>query len=659
MAQYSVSGSEGSLAAGASADDESMDQFQILSLPGALHLDQRDGDPRQRSSKPRRRPEKIRTHRQRPALSFTPGGQIAAYPERPQSPAKNKEAVHSSQAMANLFLTASQLLSAKYNVVDSPTPREQAAGGKTQGRIKVSRAVRKNADRVKTAFELKYLWLERSMEMPDDMTQVLPGIDGVYNPLQTIRNRLTRVTLRHPPVQGMAFTLPCNAFSSHNTSKKKWKLLWAVEINEFIADIAWQRTNWRVIRGPDGKLRFVTSLPGDHSPMKRLSNKIYDKLHLDFSSEDELDSNMISLFTVQSKSKELLGRGLKENIKKKARRLYGLAQDLGSESEAEELQSSANSKSVESLSKIKFLHVSRVGTKEDASEHQLVNGLLPPTGHTVPGLSLNDGEIRPPAIVVDQTGTPSLASQSSMSRDDDLKLAVIDVPFSPAHMQLKLSNKIPISPAEKSTGKSLAGLKLDLNTNLVEAYRSNAYLKSVTVINNHYLQSVYPEIMTRVEAKVEGLSDQQLTQVLQLLSRVNTELLPARDELYRTLIDDTKEYIRMANDDYAARIDNLSTATDRAYGELNTSLLMDLRKTAEKIDSLSTRLFGARSTLSSLSQDTLGVSVPQRTYLHFLLENLIVVLLRLVWVVVNVLKVFYTIFYVFWKVGSIIYGLFR
>jgi len=92
-----------------------------------------------------------------------------------------------------------------------------------------------------------------------------PGIEGVFNPLQIMRDRRIRksegVSLRKGPFSKVK--LPSQTFSRH----KKPRLIWQINPYEYSGDLIWRRTHLNQLRKSNGKLwvskknRYIGSNP--------------------------------------------------------------------------------------------------------------------------------------------------------------------------------------------------------------------------------------------------------------------------------------------------------------------------------------------------------------------------------------------------------------
>ncbi|TID13288.1 hypothetical protein CANINC_004974 [Pichia inconspicua] len=123
--------------------------------------------------------------------------------------------------------------------------------------------IRNRAKHVSSYFETYYKYIEeyqRIHEVNDDGTPRYPGVDGIWNPLQIMRNR--RVRMRHGEKLSKVNSyeewrkvhVACKNFSKRERSR----LIWYVGLNEIVGDIRWREYNnrWLDMRDREGKRWF-------------------------------------------------------------------------------------------------------------------------------------------------------------------------------------------------------------------------------------------------------------------------------------------------------------------------------------------------------------------------------------------------------------------
>ncbi|KAL3235129.1 hypothetical protein RNJ44_02917 [Nakaseomyces bracarensis] len=126
------------------------------------------------------------------------------------------------------------------------------------GQVKpISRSTRLKADRVRIYLDYYYSILERSI-MVDSSEHVHSGVEGVYNPLQVIRNRKLKKKNNDMPVRELGISkTPFIAIRQFSTKPNK-KMPWFVDITEKHTDMTWRTSHWDELVNPYGDTWFGT-----------------------------------------------------------------------------------------------------------------------------------------------------------------------------------------------------------------------------------------------------------------------------------------------------------------------------------------------------------------------------------------------------------------
>lgn len=588
------------------------------------------------------------------------------------------------QRFANIFLNSAKSINAKYNVVVQPEAKSNGdlIKGGTLQKVKVSRASRNRAELVKATFEIKYHCLNLAVEKAETDPTYHSGVDGVYNPLQIIRNKIVRKSLNHQsPSLYRTLPLACNAFSAHSRDDVSWSMVWGVELNDYVADFAWRQLNWNKLRNAKGELWF----PDEEVLTPHLAEApkaLHDKLWEPRDSEVVVKAEDILLkVPIMATRHQKTSKKIKKNIKEKAKRFYGSgsAESSVNENENTDSGSTPNNKlsSLESVSQVKIDRVVRRNSADYASITDSHNSHRRKSSDANINLSSEgepSSEEHPPRgipkiIVSDPLLSPSLVSSSAREKTQispvlkaedvfgkhlssrDLG-SVSDVSFSQVNLQ-RSSSKLPSSAGDyeafdeaskevtfeevSSQEDSIAKEQDDDNfTNLASKVK---FLEANYFLASYYLGTIYPQILSYAKLRTLKLHKNVIKELLHSAVRINDEILPSQENLYRGFLDETTTLIHLANDKHAVRIDNLLSATDRSYNELNTSLSMDLRKVSEQLEKLNLKFLG--NSVTTVLRDAQGnVLANTRQYqaLYFVLENIIVILLRLIWVSANIFK---------------------
>lgn len=184
-------------------------------------------------------------------------------------------------------------------------------------------------------------------------------------------------------------------------------------------------------------------------------------------------------------------------------------------------------------------------------------------------------------------------------------------------------------------------IELERDTVLNSIVFNYKYLDSLLNIRSHYVGNIFPQLLRNHHSKVVHLANVEIPKATHISVKVNDELLPAYEGIYNGLLNDINSLIHHINEDYSIRIDNLLSSSDRLIGEINTSLSLELRKFNEKIDRLNSSLFGSRFNfeMNDHKDKILKMNNNNNQILYSFIENMIIILLRLIWIVVNCYKI--------------------
>lgn len=592
------------------------------------------------------------------------------------------------QRFANIFLNSAKNINAKYNVVDTPEAKSVNDSSKTgtQKKIQVSRSSRNRAELVKATFEIKYRLIKLSLNPMEQDAIEHEGIEGVYNPLQVIRNRIVRQALQyHSPSTYQTLPLACNTFSSHSANGKIWSMLWGIKLNDFVADFGWRRLHWNQLRNSKGELWFPEDKTKAFTEGKKrnLHDKLWDGKDSDSIEKAEEMILTVPIMTIRRKKTRATKR-LRKNIRKKAKRLYGSGSAGSSVQDQDSTDNGSNNsrelESSESISKVKIDRVSgspSVGSSGhlrstsfrkrasseayDTSSSEAEMSSEEMLSRNVAKNVISDkllSQSQNPNLTWDQSRISPIATTHEVFDNRPLMKehgSVSDVSFAHANFQNSLSKDLDSSISEQISSSG-AECELESPDEIREPQEAakdyfaildskERFLRSMAFLTSYYLGSIYPKLLESAEQKTVKLHNDVMKNILQSALRINDEYLPAQENLCRGFLDETNTLMHLANDKHAVRIDNLLSATDRSYNELNTSMLMEYKKVSEQLDKLNLKFFG--SAVTSVLRDTQGnVLTSGRHYqaLYFVLENVIVIVLRLIWISANILKIFLFVF---------------
>lgn len=588
--------------------------------------------------------------------------------------------------LATVLLNSGKMINSKFNVVDALNPAD--ANGSGSQAVHISRAARNRTETVKAMISLKYHWMERAMQMPENQPNPHPGVEGIYNPLQVIRNRTIRA--RHnepPPLVFRGLPLACNAFSSRSKSGGKlWKMLWGIELGELVNDVSWRLLHWRELRDPKGKLWFPDAPPAESKHSKSTSTsknsqvRMHDTLFAEQESDGSLEDINVNMIPIEAARPSKLR--LTKNLKVKAKKLYGNASGgfLTSDSDGP-VNENLRSKSYESLSKVKIGRILRKGlsvTDESSAgddvEEVLQKVQTPEITISVPKSSegVNGREIfqptqLPPVIVINndtdsvsEVSRPTDLGDGPNDIEDNYPRNLLEVLFNPLHPRKNLDNidfdsgGDELTPEENAKDVEIeAGPPpIDIEgQRMVIFAEKQSYLRKVLLLNYNYLTSVCQASIEVIKSSSDRILQEEFGPLFRDIININDSHLPAYENFYTGFVNEAKSLIHMANDNYAVKIDHLLSATDRSIGEINTSLSMDLRKCNEQLDKLNCSLFGSKVIDKLKNQDTSRFNDGSNyRRLYLILENTIVILLWLVWIVVNIYNSIAFVVKLLWRI---------
>lgn len=522
--------------------------------------------------------------------------------------------------LANVLLDTKRTFLQENNFIDSGVKFDPGVND-DMDLSRVSRSTFLRAERVKAMLAIKYLTIERIYANANEGHDKYSGIDGVYNPLQIMRNRRIRAKYKeHPkPLSFKTMPLASTVFSSKysRSTKSKYKLIWAVELNEFIDDSAWRATRIHELKNAKGELWFPKSSKSSlHSskvkkPHKRpkRTKRLHDKLFIDDDDTEpekkpDMSSGSVSLKSSRS-SKSTddvrllpltdIKHGRRDRLKKKVKKRFGHSES--SEDNIDHLRSTDHNLADDSSSIEKDIN-----TDESAKDD-----------------GLNNIKIK------------SVDARKSTADLDDLNIIE------------------PEPPEVVTTSKYEA-----FENQLKKIDQNQTYLHNSALIKFHFLKQIYPEIFTSTSSKIDFFTTSQIPELRRLMIDINDDTIPAYEQQCSTILNEIKSLTGIINDNYSIKIDNLLTGSDRLTGEINTSLSLEMRKVDERLDKLNESLFG-NNLVSKLDINkkshrmNINDSRNYRT-LYFVLENIIVIILRLVWVAVNIYKFGLWVLKMIWKI---------
>lgn len=570
--------------------------------------------------------------------------------------------------LAHFFLESGRAMNARYNVVDAlDDERVTKATSPLKKLLQISRSTRNRKETVMAALTLKYHWLVKCQEDYVDGEVHYPGVEGVYNPLQIIRNRAIRAKYHEPapPLRYANLPLACNAFSSHRKlNGRPWKMLWGIELNELVNDSAWRSLHWNELRNARGELWFPNLNPRSF-PQSAISfdtpthpknhqSRLHDKLWNETDADDKSVAD----------SRFPYAKSLQKNIKQKAKRLYGSTSSVANSTSDGENSGSDPQKSRESLLRVKdYTHMK---SASDASGGLIFQ--IPRKEESSGSSDTRKSRLELPKITVDNSAilANEIPDPKNEIQHNDFtganrsKMTLDDVHITPLHTrQSSFSPEVMTTDTASRPLSEPVTQPVDEKAVKLGIARSRGHtVDQHLLLQELFLSEVYPHLINSTSDGLQKILTKKINVLLYDIVQVNDSQLPAHEAFYTGFLGECKSLMHIMNDKFAVKIDNLLSATDRSMGELNTSLSLDLKKVNEHLDKVNQSLFGSlvASSIGENDRDMTFSDGGRYRILYLLLENLIVFLLRLTWLVVNIYKFILGTLKLIWKVTSLLFG---
>lgn len=129
----------------------------------------------------------------------------------------------------------------------------------------IPRSTRIKADRVRIYLDFYYSILERCINI-ESTEHHHDGVEGVYNPLQVIRNRKLRKKYHEMPPRELSFQkAPVIAIKQFSKRPSK-KMPWFLDLGERSSDLTWRTSHWDELVDPNGNLWFADGKDSLNNP---------------------------------------------------------------------------------------------------------------------------------------------------------------------------------------------------------------------------------------------------------------------------------------------------------------------------------------------------------------------------------------------------------
>ncbi|KAH3678526.1 hypothetical protein WICMUC_001543 [Wickerhamomyces mucosus] len=460
---------------------------------------------------------------------------------------------------------------------------------------KVSRKTQLRAERVKAMLNLYYFSIFQAQKSTNPEFE---GVDGIYNPLQIMRNRKLKKKY-HQHHQVSIRTLP---YASTAFSKRKDKLIWEMDLSELTRDDTWRTQHWNELVNSRGELWFPDAKvyikrhhgtniidDGDNNDddnsnnIERGLHNIHDKLfELNYDDYDHKRDTSTS----RDSSRDGLSdrRSRSRNFNKRREKL-----PKHSKSPVD------NSQSTQSLTKYLLVDEEQDESKPESNS---VNG----SSLSLKGKVLEGIQIEPIHRQADDRVSSKSESVIAYSKTIDTSLNPVTDDDREKGEYKELNEYL----TELKNSKELLQLSDSFfNIKLLE------YERAVKVID---FDSAYDNI----EGTYKVIKDDKLQENENLINSKSEELDNLRNKL-------TNEY---------SKVDKLLLLSDRTIGEVNITLSLEFRKLTERFERLGPIHKRADSVVN---------------FIYWILENLVVLLLWCIWIGFSVGRLVKLIIICAWK----------
>ncbi|CCH43607.1 hypothetical protein BN7_3160 [Wickerhamomyces ciferrii] len=485
------------------------------------------------------------------------------------------------------------------------------------GQIKlknISRSTIQRCEKVKVMFNLYYFYLFNSQKSTNTRYQ---GVDGIFNPLQVIRNRSIRKKYHNPPKLAIK-TLP---YASSVFSRSKNKLKWQVDLTELTYDFNWRAQHWHELKNSKGELWFPIpkrqqhghDQHGHHRHHRHHNHRHSHRPYLhrnDDSSEMDISYIHDKLFEFNSNDEDQV-----EN---------------GSESEKELLDNQSLGSSKEDLSESRSRKRDRLASKIRKRSKSPFKKRSNQNKELDPGFQFDKNESF--LNLPDEKNQNDLKYKNNLL--NDISIEPIKSQRVISNSQFNTDNESPLEEHQRSSSLSSSNNleHVDNNKDL------NLYSKKLVKLNDlinfgkHYLfikDNEYSNIINleQINKDYEEIKTNSNFLKTQVLNK------------YEDLILDKTEYLESIQskltNNYSPRIDKLLLLSDRTIGEVNTTLSLEVRKLNERLEKLGPS-YKRSGSLVELA--------------YWLLENFIVLVLWTIWIGFSIGRIFKFFFMIFWKV---------
>lgn len=456
--------------------------------------------------------------------------------------------------------------------------------------VKFTRRIRDRADRIRIYLEFYYIIMEKSTLI--DSSSLYHGVEGIYNPLQVIRNRKIRKS--HKTRELNLVRSPIIAIRDFSD---KYKVTpWFVDINEKSSDLTWRTSHWDELKGPDNEYWFKKR-------KNRYSYNAKSKLLTPDHRESSVSGNEDNNIQLLSDNELLSPRYVKnhEQISGKY----------------------CNNRSEKGLTKNLFLKLSRPPSKTQTDAQFSISG------------SASSGErclTSSPFVYQTPIETKGLMSAIADVKIESKKPRVIEGDIQDLNQYFNIK-----SSQDQIGNLSVTGIVLNssnLNTSVSKQWSKLQTFKATWNLMKHReyilkkreLYTIQKYFYLRNKSVLE--TKNQIPPAIKILDDYKLELSNA--------IQTTHNWKSKLLNDYSARVDVLISNSDRILSDINTTLTLRSKVLGETVDKT--------GLISNMHNGT------WRKIVYRLLEIIIVAVLWGIWFLFSFINVTKSLIFIILKI---------
>ncbi|QLQ80515.1 hypothetical protein HG537_0D05150 [Torulaspora globosa] len=501
--------------------------------------------------------------------------------------------------------------------------------------ISIPRSTRIEAERVRIYIEYYYNYIEKSIGS-DASSHHHEGVEGVYNPLQVIRNRKLRKKYHEMPARQLFLQKPPIIAVSQFSKKPNKKLPWYVELGERASDLTWRTSHWDELVGPDGKLWYERHKLSSASPKKESHRHYGHHGKRRASSHIELHpSSPYSLSGINPSSPELRRqhRGSTSDVSAVSHSELpashlatpdeGSSLDDGERSRLDRFEMMMNKKSKRwsrspHLRRRSQSSIDKLSMPSSRGEHYIKRT---PAHSRASSSSILVAENVPYMTPVDNGGNqrttllsalPVVHARRPSQEKDNVQVEHVEASTTTSKMDDRdLDSVDPLDPAEK---------QLQTDEQLETLWADTKYI-GVTLRMLQHRRITHSIVKTR---GVQKRNKMQCDDNLDLIINNTSTVLNTYDEELDKALKKGNDLASKILNDYSMRVETLISTSDRILSDINTSLTLKLKLFQENADR-----FGSLKVMRAQKLTKLFYGI---------LECAIVVFLWSIWFAVSLLK---------------------